>query len=578
MLLTILILLGGGTLLLLAGRWLQHRWSAWAALVVGLGAAVPLFLSPGPLDVVVGEWLPGAGWTIVLAYRGDALSQAFALLAAIPALLLLLWMGLGAAEQEGSQAPWLLVLLALFLHLVFSADLLLSYAGWELLILAAYLLLTYRRAALPTPGIAEWFLGLQSLVGFALLFVLLRIGQAAGTWQYAQLEAGVITPLALVLLLVVVWVRTALVPFQGWALALAESPGPVSTLLLGSWLLLPGPYLWLRFLQLSAVHEPRDVAMVAGCVTLLLGSVLAMRQESGRRIQAGDTVTRLGLAWVALGLDSPLGIAAGLFLLLDLLVTKVVFHLALSGEGLGRPVRQVLFLLGAWGSVGLPPSVGFIGRWLLVLGLVAAGRAWYLPLLLLAVPLILAYLWRGWTLVPLETAPTRRWESVAQHAIAVAVALAAWSALAVRWVQPARLEPVLALVLGPWAASTSSAEVIALGPALEPLTTWLPAWTLLLVLLLGLGGWWSGALRLRRVAAPAAVPGPLQEALPFLPGETGWLAWIGQPAPLARLLGRAAGALAVALHGLVNFLERHTTYFLLVVLVAAVLMIVVLTR
>jgi hypothetical protein len=66
--------------------------------------------------------------------------------------------------------------------------------------------------------------------------------------------------------------------------------------------------------------------------------------------------------------------------------------------------------------------------------------------------------------------------------------------------------------------------------------------------------------------------------MPVLPRETGWLAWVGRPAPLTRLLARAAGFLAVSLHGLVNFLERHTTYFLLVVLVAAVVMIVVLTR
>jgi formate hydrogenlyase subunit 3/multisubunit Na+/H+ antiporter MnhD subunit len=410
-----------------------------------------------------------------------------------------------------------------------------------------------------------------------LLFILLGIGQTAGTWQYTQLEAGVITPLALLLLLGVVWVRTALVPFQGWALALAESPGPVSTLFLGSWLLLPGIYLWLRFLQLSAAHAPHDVVMGVGCVALLVGSVLALRQESGRRIQAGDTVARLGLVWVALGLDSPLGIAAALFLLLDLLLTKVVFHLALSDTGLGRPVRQVLFLLGAWGVLGLPPSMGFVGRWLLVLGLVAAGRVWYLPLLLLTVPLMLAYLWRGFTLIPSGTV-ARRWEAVAQHIVAVLVALAAWSSLVLRWVRPALLDRAIALVVGPSVESPSSAEVVGVSSALETLMAWLPAWTLLLVLVAGLGGWWSGALRLRRASAPAALPGPLQEALPVLPRETGWLAWVGQPTPLTRLLGRAAGALAVALQGLVHFLERHTTYFLLVVLVAAVVVIVVLTR
>jgi formate hydrogenlyase subunit 3/multisubunit Na+/H+ antiporter MnhD subunit len=577
-LLVILILVGGGSAILLTGRWLRPRWSAWASLAVGLGAMVPLLLPNGPLDVLWGEWLPTPGWTIAFTYRFDALAQVFALLAAIPALLLLLWMGLGASEEEGPLAPWVLLLLALFLHLVTSADLLLTYAGWEALLLATYFLLTYRRAALPTPGIAEWFLGTQHLAGFALLFALLGIGQASGTWQYTQLVAGSVTPLALALLLGTVWVRMALAPLQGWALASAESPGPVSTLLLGSWLLLPGPYLWLRFLQLGAAHVPRDAAMIAGVVALLLGCVLALRQESSRRVQAGDTVARLGLVWIALGLDSSLGIAAGLFLLLDLLVGKVAFHLALSGSGPRQPLRQLLFSLGAWGAVGLPPSLGFVGRWLLVMGLIAAGRAWYIPFLLLTVPLTLAYLWRGWTLVPTEAKPVRRWETIAQYAIAAVVAITVWSSMVATRVAPAFLQDALGLVLGPSATSLSSAESVGLQSALETLAGWLPAWTLLLAFVAILGGWWSGALRLHHAPAPTAAPGPLQAAMPVLPRETGWLAWVGRPAPLTRLLARAAGFLAVSLHGLVNFLERHTTYFLLVVLVAAVVMIVVLTR
>lgn len=578
MLLTILILGGGGTVLLLAGRWLRPRWSAWAALGVGLGAVVPLLLPSGPLDVVLGEWLSGTGGTIALAYRLDTLAQIFALLAAIPALLLLLWIGLGAPKEEGPLAPWVLLLLAVFLHLITSADLLLVYVGWELLILTTYFLLAYRRTALPTPGIAEWFLGAQHLAGFALLFSLLGVGWEAGTWQVTQLTVGAVTPVALALLLVTIWVRTPLVPFQGWALALAESPGPVSTLLLGSWILLPGPYLWLRFLPLSTTPALRDAAMIAGCVALFVGSALALRQESGRRVQAGDTFARLGLVWVGLGLGTPLGIAAGLFLLLDLLVGKVVFHLALAGGGLGRTLRQGLFFLGAWGAIGLPPSPGFVGRWLLVLGLVAAGRAQYVPFLLLAVPLALAYLWRGWTLVPAGQAQAFRWQAILQQAVAAVVALVACSGLVAAWVRWDLMERALTSVLGPWGVGDSSTEVVGLAAALEPLAGALPAWAWLLVLLTGLGGWWSGALRLRRAPAPDTAPGPLQEALPVLPRETSWLAWIGRPAPLARLLGRGAGFFAVTLHGLVNFLERHTTYFLLVVLVAAVVLIVVLTR
>jgi hypothetical protein len=122
---------------------------------------------------------------------------------------------------------------------------------------------------------------------------------------------------------------------------------------------------------------------------------------------------------------------------------------------------------------------------------------------------------------------------------------------------------------------------------LQSLTDWLLPWGLLLLLVAGVGAWWSGGLA--ALFAPARVlptiaegslaeVGLLQEPLPVLPQESGWLAWISQPTPLFRLLARLAAILATGLHSLVSFLERHTTYFLLVVLAAAAIVLIVLTR
>lgn len=574
-LLTILILAGGGVLLLLVSRWLRARWLALVALALGLGAMLPfVFLRSGPLEMDLASWIPVGGCSVMLAYRFDTLSRAFALLAALPALLLLLWMGLGAPAEEGQFAPWVLLLLAFFLHLICSADLLLGYGAWEILLLGTYSLLVYRRAALPTPGIAEWFLGVQHLSGYPLVFALLLIGQPAGTLQVAQLGPGSVTPAALLLLLGAAWVRTAQVPFQGWATAAAGAPGPVSTLLLGGWNMLAGPYLWLRLASRVAEHTPREVALIAGSVSLLVGAVLALRQQSARRVQAGDTVSRLGLVWIALGLDGPLGVAAGLFLLLDFLLSKVAFHIALSpAEQLQGPLRRVIFALGVWGTVGLPPSMGFVGRWLLVMGLLQAGRLVYLPVVLLSVPLALAYLWRGWTLLPASGALASRVRAAA-HRIAIGfAAFIPLAGLAAPWLWTSLLERATMAIL--------ETAAIELRPYLAALRSWVPAWTLLLLLIGAVVLWWSRAWRWRVTAAdvaPSPTAGPLQEAIPVLPGETGWLAWVGRPVLLYRLFTYLAGYVVTVIHNLVRFLERHTAYFLLVVLVAATIVFIVMTR
>jgi formate hydrogenlyase subunit 3/multisubunit Na+/H+ antiporter MnhD subunit len=572
---SIAILAGGGVLLLLIGRWLEARWTAWIALGLLIGAFLPfLFLRSGPQEVTLAEWMPAGPWPVFISFSFDSLTRVFALLGGLFSMLLLLWMGLAAPSEEGQYSPWVLLLLALFLHLLCHTDLLAAYAGWEMLLLATYFLLIHRRASLPTPGIAEWFLGAQHLAGYLLVAALLLIGQPSAGLRYSLLVPGVIPPAALLLLLGAAWVRTAQIPFQGWALFSAETPAPVSTMLLGGWGLLAGPYLWLRFVSRMARHTPNEVALIAGSISLIVGAVLALRQASPRRVQAGDTASRLGLLWVALGVNGPLGIAAAIFLLLDFVLSKVLFHMALSGAGrLGRPIRQTLFALAMWGAAGLPPSVGFIGRWLLVLGLLQAGRLVYLPVILLATPLTLAYLWRGWTLTASGKATARPLTVHVQKALVGVAGLVPLAGLVAAWLW--RLfEPAARAVLGP-----AGTEVRA---PLDSLLARMPGWTLLLLLIGGAGAWWSGVLRRgapESIATTAdQIDGPLQEPLPVLTRESAWAARVGQPTSLYQFAGRLLGRIGAGIQQVMTYLERHTTFFLVVVLVAATLVLIVFTR
>jgi formate hydrogenlyase subunit 3/multisubunit Na+/H+ antiporter MnhD subunit len=347
-------------------------------------------------------------------------------------------------------------------------------------------------------------------------------------------------------------------------------------MLFGAWSLLAGPYVWLRFLSHAAGQAPREVALVMGSVSLILGAILALRRESGRQVQAADSISRIGLIWIALGLDSSLGLAAGLFLLLDLLLSKLLFHVAMSnGREVDAPLRQALYLLGAWGTAGLPPSIGFFGRWLLLVALFDAGRPAYAPVVLLAVPLTLAYLWRGWTLLPSGRAGPFRLAVLGPRVLAGILALVPLLGLAASWLWSRSLGPAV--------------EAVLRGPVMEPrwmigsALGWALPWTVLLLLLLGLGTWWLGAWRRRPVeglapspASPAA--GPLQEPLPVLVRESYWLSWISRPARVYQALSQSAVWTAKLFQSGVNFLERHTTYFLLVVLLAAAAVMVVLAR
>jgi len=567
-----LVLLGGGIGLLLLGRafrpfpW-QGRVLAWVALGWLLGAGLPfLFLRSGPPEFSLGQWVLAGGWGISIAWRFDLLSQVLALPAGLSTLLLLLWLAVGGSGEERRYAPWLLLLLALWMALLGCADLLLAYGVWEVWVLAAYGLLTSPRPRLPVPGMAEWFLGTQHVAGYLFLAALLVLGPA-GTLEYGRLGIGEVGVTALLLLLGAAWIRTAQVPFQNWASAAAGAAGAAGLMLVGNGGLLAGPYLWLRLLPRAGGSFPGEVLLIAGSVSLVLNAALTLRQSGAGPILAGDSASRLGLIWVALGLGGPWGLGAGIVLALDLLLSKAVFYPALAGGGLGKEARQGLWALGMWQAAGLPPSVGFLGRWLLVLGLVEAGRWAYLPIVLLATPLTLAGLWRGRTLLPGMEEPEASPAAVRWGTLGVAALLTLGGA-ALPWLWRPLLEQATMAALGRTAVEVR--------PALEALLSWLPAWGIGLGVFGALGIGWNRALRKRSRARPAAMP--LADTLPVLPDEAAWLAWPAQPSPVYRFLGQLAGQAGKAFGRLVAFLERHTTYFLLVMLLIVLAVVIVLTR
>lgn len=560
-LLTAVILGFSGVGLLLVGRRVPVRLGARIALGLSALTALPLLLvREMPL-------VPGLLRDTGSAF--DALARLFAVLGGLLTVGLLVWMALGAREEEARAAPWLLLFHGVFLYLLSRTNLLFLYASWEGLGFLTYLFLSQRRAELPVPGIAEWFLGMQHLAGYPMLAALVLIYRHTGTLDYRSLAIGDIPPQALSLLLGTVWLRAAQVPFQGWLFSTAGAPAPAGVLLQGGWLLLVGPYSWLRVLSRVAAPSPQEAALIVGSLSLLLGAVLAMRQETGPQVLAADTVARTGLLWMALGLGGAWGIAGALFLLLDLVAGKVLLYLAFSGEGvLDGTVRRAFYTLGMWGALGLPPSAGLLGRWLLALGLLLAGRGPYLAVVLLSTPFLLAGLWRGWTLVP---AP--------EQAIGPRAVRSAGIALALSVPLSGLLAPLLWRALFERAARASaSASVLLVRGSLESLEPWAPA-LLLSLLLLGGGALWCGCFRRReRALLEPMATGPLREPLPVLSRDTAWLARVAQPVALYRGVVRLGYALGAGIERTVRFLERHTTYFLLFVLIAAGAAVIALTR
>jgi len=267
------------------------------------------------------------------------------------------------------------------------------FLGLEILSVSLYALIAYtaRRAAaveaavkyLVLAGATSAFL----IFGMALVYAETGTMTAAGVRDVvAGLHPGaVVTIIGLVMLLVGVGFKLALVPFHMWTPDVYEgAPAPVTTYVAT---VSKGAVfaLLLRFLLPVSADQGSAVFLALAAVaaaSMLAGNLLALRQDNVKRMLAYSSIAHLGYLVVAfLAAGERAGAAVAFYLVAYLTTTVTAFgvvtvlstadrdadHL-LDYRGLGarRPVTAAVFTVALLSLAGLPLTIGFIGKFLIV--------------------------------------------------------------------------------------------------------------------------------------------------------------------------------------------------------------------
>jgi multicomponent Na+:H+ antiporter subunit D len=382
-----------------------------AAQVVLAAVVVAVVGAGGPLTYVVGD-LPAA---VGIGLLVDRVSALFVLLVAVAGA----GFALVRVEPTGpSDSLWLLLVAGLT-GVCITADVFNLYVFLEISGLAAYALVATRRDA--TAALAALQYLLVGTVGAT--FYLLGVGYlyvAAGTLAMADLRVelasvgydSTLVVAAFALVVVGLSVKVALYPLHVWKPdAYAAAPSDVAALLatLGSTV---AGYALVRitfgvFTEgfLSAVPLARTALLTVGVVGVLAGAYLTLRQSDVRRLLSYSSVLQFGLVVVAVGVATTGSVTAALVLLLANAVAKGGLFVATgvlardgattvadyAGRARERPALAAAVAVAFASLVGLPPSVGFAGKWYLALSAVDGGR-WLVASVVLASTLLsLAY-------------------------------------------------------------------------------------------------------------------------------------------------------------------------------------------
>ena len=326
-----------------------------------------------------------------IEWRVDGLSLSLKWLNALIAVLVGLYALADYHPGQGKgQRFWILWLLltSAINALLLSSDLFNLFVTLELLTLAAIgLLVIDSKAAALRAGMRYLMLALLGsmlyLMGVAMIYA------AAGTLDLYQagsmLEVDPVPVVALMLMTVGLLIKSAIFPLHGWLPAAhGNAPGPVSAVL-SAVVVKASIYLiwrlWFWFADGWSMDWALTLLGVLGAGAIVYGSVLACLQQRLKMMVAYSTVAQLGYLMLLFPLFGLLGFAGAGYHLLAHGVAKAAMFVAAANllKGLGSdrmdqldgadrklPIDVFTFALAGVSILGLPPSGGFMAKWLLL--------------------------------------------------------------------------------------------------------------------------------------------------------------------------------------------------------------------
>jgi multicomponent Na+:H+ antiporter subunit D len=206
--------------------------------------------------------------------------------------------------------------------------------------------------------------------------------------------------------------KAAIWPLHSWLPIAMVAPAPVSALLHAVAVVKAGVFGIVRVIYdifgAAFAHTVglMQVLLVMAAVTIVYGSVQALRQDEIKRRLAFSTVSQLAYITLGAAMAGPVALIGALVHLVHQGIMKITLFFCAGNlaevyqvsrvsevDGMGRmmPVTMTAFTIAALGMIGLPPMAGFVSKWYLGVGGLAAGKPWVVAVLLASALLNAAY-------------------------------------------------------------------------------------------------------------------------------------------------------------------------------------------
>lgn len=359
---------------------------------------------------------------LALTFEIEPLGMIFSLVASFLWLVTTVYaIGYMRGHNEENQTRFyacFAIAISSVMGIAYADNLFTLFIFYEILTLSTYPLVTHAGTPVAKEG-GRVYLGV--LLTTSILFLLLAI---TGTWYSAGTvdfkPGGVFTqetPIIVSGTLLVLFIfgigKAAIMPFHRWLPAAMVAPTPVSALLHAVAVVKAGVFTVLKVcvyifgLDLLRQLPSTDIMLYLAGATVLLASLVAMRQDNLKARLAYSTVSQLGYITIGALLATGAGIVGGAMHIAMHAFGKITLFFCAGAimvaahkteisemRGLGRqmPVTMTAFFIGSLSIIGLPPTGGTWGKWFLMTGAFDADKWVIMVVLMVSSLLNIAYL------------------------------------------------------------------------------------------------------------------------------------------------------------------------------------------
>ncbi len=382
-------------------------WAVTTLLTIATAVFAVLLLfevqSAGVISYPLGGWEPPIG----IEYRVDILNAFILAIVAVMGAIAMPFAVLSVpADVEPDNQPWFyaiyLLCLAGLLGMAISGDAFNIFVFMEISSLATYVLIAlgrdkrallaaYQYLIMGTIGATFYVLGV------GLLYIV------TGTLNLADLstrvgEAFATTPrpvmAALAFIVVGISLKLALFPLHVWLPNAYTFAPPFATVFLAATATKVAVYVLLRMyfsvfgvaIDVSALPVT-EVLLVLSVTAMFVASIMAFYENRVERILAYSSIAQIGYIMLGISIANETGLTGGTVHILNHAVSKALLFFAigavtyrlghpyleqLSGIGRKMPLTMAAFVLGGLSIIGVPGTAGFVSKWHLGTGAVAA--------------------------------------------------------------------------------------------------------------------------------------------------------------------------------------------------------------